>query len=68
MSKMDDSEPQNGNESSYKGMVLSDFRMGRVKKKGVDPLFLSYPLFFGGVSYVPLNLTLVIYENLNITF
>jgi hypothetical protein len=22
--------------------------MGRVKKKGVDPLFLSYPLFFGG--------------------
>ena len=21
--------------------------MGRVKKKGVDPLFLSYPLFFG---------------------
>ena len=22
--------------------------MGRVKKKGADPLFLSYPLFFGG--------------------
>ena len=31
-----------------RGVVLSDFRMGRVKKKGVDPLFLSYPLFFGG--------------------